>query len=97
MNEQKPNPAIRQQRVRDAARLVGLTDGGLQYVSKMTTLEWLGLSETEIGDDGLEHLSELTNLRWLEVDNTHVTDAGAARLQMHLSGCKIVTTSSLQR
>ena len=67
---------------------VQITDAGLVHLAGLTSLQGLGLSNTEITDAGLVHLSGLTNLQRLRLSNTEITDAGL----VHLSGL-----TSLQR
>lgn len=61
-----------------------ITNAGLAYVGKLTTLRELSLNGTGITDAGLIHLSGLTNLEQLHTDGTRITDQGRARLKQSL-------------
>ena len=50
-------------------------------MSRLTTLEELGLLRTSVTDAGLAHLSGLRNLKLLNLGVTGVTDAGLVHLR----------------
>jgi Leucine-rich repeat (LRR) protein len=73
-----------------------LTDGTARTLSKLTTLEEVGLSGSKVGDDGLALLGKLPRLRVLWVADTRVSGEGLKHLAksaglegLHLQGLKI--------
>ena len=57
-----------------------LTDRGIYYISKITSLERLNLRYAKrITDEGLEHLRHLRNLRELELADCSVTSKAKFR------------------
>ena len=71
-----------------------VTDAGLEYLERLTSLEALDLGNTQVTDAGLEHLKGLRSLRWLNVHWVHfhdrrVTDEGVKELQGALPNCAI--------
>jgi len=58
-----------------------VTDEGLTYLRKLTSLRSLGLDGTQVTDEGLKHLDALSGLTQLRLDNTRVTDAGLVHLR----------------
>ena len=58
-----------------------VTDRGMDYLARCTSLRSLDLLETRISDRGLEKLKNLTALRSLDVGSTLVTDAGLWHLK----------------
>ena len=67
----------------------GITDDGIQYLSRMTHLRQLDLEDTHISDAGLHHLSGLHNLTKIYLWGTRVTAAGVANLRRVLPAAKI--------
>jgi len=57
------------------------TDADMLHVGRLTALEDLMLSSTNITDSGLVHVEGLTNLDSLYLDGTSITDAGLAHLK----------------
>ncbi len=51
-----------------------ITDDGLEFVSRLSKLEFLALTNTRVGS-GLSHLENLENLKTLILDKTDVSDA----------------------
>lgn len=64
-----------------------VTDAGLEYLRRLTSLEWLSLRGTRVTDVGLEHLKGLTFLQEVGLRDTHVTDAGVNELRKALPNC----------
>ena len=54
---------------------------------RLTQLQELSLSGTQVTDVGLEHLTGLTQLQWLDLFDTQVSDDGVRKLQQALSNC----------
>ena len=59
-------------------------------MKRMTNLQFLLLSNTNVTDAGLVHMKALTGLRYLNLHSTKVTDAGVKKLEAALPKCKIV-------
>lgn len=53
-----------------------ITDNGLAFVTKLTSLTRLHLENTKITDNGLENLKTLENLEYLNLTATNITDKG---------------------
>jgi len=66
-----------------------VTDGSLEHLKGLTTLQTLSLGRTQVTDAGLKHLKGLTALQVLWLGGTHVTDAGVTQLKKALPNCKI--------
>jgi hypothetical protein len=62
----------------------GVTDAGVDYLSRLSRLRHLDLSGTNVTDRGLEVLRALPELETVSLARTKVTDAGVA----NLSGCE---------
>ena len=58
-----------------------VTDEGLVYLKKLTSLEYLNLWATQVTDAGLEQLEGLANLLQLYLMNTQITDTGLVHLK----------------
>jgi uncharacterized protein (TIGR03067 family) len=58
----------------------GVGDDEMEYVAKLTSVEVLDLSSTDITDTGVEKLLELKNVRSLDLSFTGVTDASVRKL-----------------
>lgn len=59
-----------------------VTDGGLSFLSRLTLLSELDLTDyTQVTDQGVSQLSTLTRLKKLSLSNTQVTDAGLSSLR----------------
>ena len=65
------------------------SDSDLETLSKLTSLELLGLWGTDITDAGLKHLAKLQNLDSVLVGYTGVTAEGAAELKAKLPDCRV--------
>ena len=65
-----------------------MDDAGLAYLSGLTGLVELNLSETQVTDAGLKHLAGLSNLRELALPDDGVTAGGRAWLLAALPGCR---------
>ena len=61
----------------------------LIQLKKLTKLEYLNLSYTEVTDAGLVHLEGLTKLSWLWLQGTKVSEDAVKKLQQALPGCNI--------
>ncbi len=57
-----------------------VTDEWLVNLKRFPELEWLLLTNTQIGDAGLVHLGKLTSLRKLALTGTMISDAGLVHL-----------------
>lgn len=57
------------------------TDESLVQIGKLSRLELLNVSYTQVTDDGMANLAGLTELRSLRLWNTKVTDTGFAQLR----------------
>ena len=53
-----------------------ITDLGIGHLAGLTSLWFLSLDETQVGDDCLRHLQGLKKLKSLYLDQTNVTDRG---------------------
>ena len=62
----------------------GVTDRGLENLTKMSQLTYLGLRGNPVTDKGARHLSKLSNLQGLYLGETNVTDRTIAEIA-HLS------------
>jgi Leucine-rich repeat (LRR) protein len=58
-----------------------ITDAGLVYLDKATTLEFLTLTGDAATDRGLRGLKGLTGLKQLDLAGTHITDTGLASIE----------------
>ncbi len=58
-----------------------ITDSGIKYVARNSSLEDLSLPGTQVTDAGLKHVRSLSKLRELDLQGTRVTDAGLKSLQ----------------
>lgn len=61
-----------------------ITDEGLAYIAKLTSLERLTLHGAKITDKGLQHLEDLSSLKWMDLQGCKVTDQGLERLKQKL-------------
>jgi Leucine-rich repeat (LRR) protein len=69
---------------RKAFPSMGITDKGLEYISKLKSLESLSLRGAKITDEGLQKLSEIPRLKWLDLQGCNVTEQGLKRLKKKL-------------
>ncbi|MFO7904530.1 MAG: hypothetical protein ACQESR_29345 [Planctomycetota bacterium] len=53
-----------------------ITSDSAQFLSRLTALRGLILSETELDDEGFQKLQPLGNLRWIQVNATGIKDLG---------------------
>ncbi len=67
-----------------------VTDAGLKYLKKMTSVRRLFLRKTCITDGGLEHIKALSKLETLDVSETSVTDKGVQDLERSLPKLTII-------
>lgn len=77
-----------------------LDDVGLEYVSKVRTLEHLDLQDTKITNAGLAHLAQLPRLDWLRLkENSQLNNECVPHLQRleRLSNLQIHETSIDQK
>ena len=79
------------------------TDGDLQYVARLPSIERINLLGTEVTDAGLVHLRSCPLLTFISLEDTAISDAGLVHLAVHqrleglsLSGTKI-TDAGLAR
>ena len=63
-----------------AANSTGVTDAGMEHVTKLKNLESLNLTGTAVGDAGVKQLSRLTNLQLFALDRTAVSDSSVVHL-----------------
>ena len=66
-----------------------ITDAGLVYLKRLTSLKVLDLGGAGITDANLQQLKQLVNLKELYLDDNQVTAAGVAELQKALPDCEI--------
>jgi len=64
----------------DLSEISLLSDRGMLYLSRLTSLTKLNLWRVPIGDAGVAHLKPLTSLEWLNLDNTKLSDTGLPSL-----------------
>jgi Leucine-rich repeat (LRR) protein len=69
-----------------------ITEGALEPISKLNSLESLNVWNTTIADKNVAHLKGLTNLRFLNIGANRLTDAALA----HLRDMKKLTELHLQ-
>jgi Leucine-rich repeat (LRR) protein len=63
-------------RLRILAPGKSLSDRGLQYVSKVVSLERLEISRTRVTDRGMQYVAQLKNLKELDLENLPISDEG---------------------
>ena len=61
-----------------------VTDVGLEYISKLKSLERLTLRGARITDEGLQQLSRIPTLKYLRLPGCKVTEQGLQRLKKKL-------------
>jgi hypothetical protein len=61
-----------------------ITDEGLVYIAKLTSLERLTLHGAKITDQGIQQLEDLSFLKWMDLQRCKVTDQGLERLKQKL-------------
>jgi Leucine-rich repeat (LRR) protein len=61
-----------------------VTDKGLEYISKLKSLEHLSLRGAKITDEGLQQLSKIKGLKWMSLQGCNVTEQGLRRLKKKL-------------
>ncbi|MBX9693378.1 MAG: hypothetical protein K2Z81_13405 [Cyanobacteria bacterium] len=54
----------------------GVTDVGMDHISRISTLDWVVLDTARVYDTGLQHFSRLLNLRGLHLINTLISHQG---------------------
>lgn len=76
-----------------------ITDGGMEVVGTLTSLETLYLHDLPVTDAGVAKLSKLTQLRWLTLAFTEITDASLQTVagmkelrRLTLNGTRITDT-----
>jgi internalin A len=69
---------------RKAFPSMNITDKGLEYISKLESLESLNLRGAKITDEGLQKLSEIPRLKWLDLQGSNVTEEGLKQLKKKL-------------
>jgi Leucine-rich repeat (LRR) protein len=69
---------------RKAFPSMDVTDKGLEYISKLKSLESLSLRGAKITDEGLQQLSGIPGLKWLNLQGCDVTEQGLQRLKKKL-------------
>ncbi|HUT47000.1 MAG TPA: hypothetical protein VMX36_11990 [Sedimentisphaerales bacterium] len=69
---------------RKAISSLNVTDEGLEYLSKLKSLERLTLRGAKITDEGLQQLSEIPTLKWMDLQGCNVTEQGLQRLRKKL-------------
>jgi len=57
------------------------SDADLAVLKRLSDVQSIEVSDTNITDAGLEHLKGLTNLVYLNIENTHITDNGLEQLK----------------
>ena len=67
----------------------GVTDGGLQHISKLTSLERLGLEYTKVTNEGIAKLRNSRSLRRLYLNGLRIDDDGVSQLE-GLSNLEVV-------
>ena len=73
-----------------------VSDAGLMYISKLTSLVELDISEGHFTDEGLRLLTNLKSLQSLDLDGTEITDAGLEYLKQ-LPSIKKISLSQCER
>ena len=69
---------------REAFISMDVTDKGLEYISKLKSLEQLSLIGAKITDEGIQQLSEIPELKWISLQGCNVTEEGLQRLKKKL-------------
>jgi hypothetical protein len=72
-----------------------VTDAGLEQLAKLSQLQTLDLSDTDVTDAGLLRLHGLTQLRSLNVRNTKVAKAGMSKITAALPQLRIEVDGSV--
>ena len=57
------------------------TDKGLFYLESLSSIEWLNLFQTNVGDGGVVHLTKHKSLQYLPIGKTKISDIGLARIK----------------
>jgi hypothetical protein len=68
---------------------IELSNGDLQHIGKLDDLEYLSVSDTNVGNAGIDWLEGLTRLRTLKVGKTKITRAGLNRFKEKNPNCRI--------
>jgi hypothetical protein len=82
----------------------GLTDNGLDHLSRSKTIDSLGFGSSTVTDVGLGHLKKMAQLKELSIARAEITDAGLVHLHgmrrlswMQLSYCPQVTKHGVEQ
>ena len=73
---------------RNISSSMDITDKGLEYISKLKSLESLSLIGVKITDKGLEHLEKLTSLKWISLQACGVSEQDMQPLKEKLPALK---------
>jgi Leucine-rich repeat (LRR) protein len=72
-----------------------ITDKGVKSIGKLTNLEELQLTDSEVTDGGMKDIASLPKLRWLDLSDDHITDASLKLLKgkqierLYLGGTRV--------
>lgn len=67
-----------------------ITDAGFAPVSKLTTLDWIQMSDCKFSDEALRHLYRLSRLHTIRIhDCSNISKVGIAELQAALPKCQV--------
>lgn len=81
-----------------------ITTDGIRYITHLSRITGLDLSETKVTDELLEEVGRMPNLVWLKLASTGITDLGIKKLQplgtrlqrLDIDACKKVTDVGFQ-